>query len=233
MNISQSFELNADNISNAWLAINIQGSYQLTINGLAFPTRFPQQDKMEYFSIAPYLQKGKNDISFQIQSAGYRLDKIAVSGLITAHGSQIGFSIDPKWYCENALCRFALIAPGQYLPLLKAVVLTEPLKYTLLQWYTQFKWFLLVFFASLLLAKWVIPLLTAHNRISFPQASLIYSQPFGFVALLLAAILICNADPRFNLAPYFPVFIPVFIVLIISLLLFQITSEIRRAKIQS
>ncbi|RLA53822.1 MAG: hypothetical protein DRR42_03725 [Gammaproteobacteria bacterium] len=225
MSISRNFTLNTEKIGNAWLAINIDGSYQLTINGLAFPTRSARQDAMEYFAIAPYLQKGKNSITLQVQSAENRLDKIAITGLVTTNSSQKSFRVDSEWHCGKALCRFSSIAPGQYPPILKAIVLTDPLKYTLLQWYKQFKWFFLVFFTSLIPAIWLIPLLTAHNRFSFPQACLIYSQPFGFVALLLATILISNADPRCDLAPYYPAIVPLLVVMVVVLLLFRLGTE--------
>jgi len=150
INISKTFTLNTHNISNAWLAISTEGSYQLSINGLVFPTRSMQQEKMEYFTIAPYLKKGKNMITVQFQSAENRLDKIALSGLITTKDTQLDYSLSPKWNCENIPCRSASVSPGQVRPTLKAVVLTEPLKYTLLQGYKQFKWFIFIFITCLI-----------------------------------------------------------------------------------
>ncbi len=228
LKISKTFKLDTDTINNAWLSISTEGSYQLTINDLVFPTKSKQQEKMDYFSIAAYLQKGKNEISIQFQSASNRLDKVAISGFITTRNSLINFSVAPEWNCGKKLCQYVSIVPGQYLPILKATILTAPLKYTLRQGYKQFKWFMLILLSCLLPAIWLIPLLTTHKKFSFAEACLAFSQPFALASCLLSAIIIINADSRFNLAHYYPVVVPLWIVIMITLLLWRLGTECKR-----
>ncbi|GEM_PF-4694294 len=215
-------KVDSSEINAAWMGVSVEGAYQLTINDFIFAKRIATQDKMDVFSIAPYLEHGSNRIGVQIYTKENTPHRVAISGFVSDSKKGIDFSADQYWKCGDSACNVVGLSPLQ-IPRLNISHLIPPPTYTLERWKKRSVLFITIFFSTLIFGSFTIPLFKACG-FTFPHVCMLYQQPFCITSMLLALFLVFDADSRIDLTPFYPL-VPTLVVVIIFIYLSALIVE--------
>lgn len=187
-------------ISGAWLGVATSGDYRVGINGHVFAYQSGSRRGLGLFEIAPYLQRGRNEIL--VWAAVNDAPRgVAITGLVHGEAGPSSFSSDAQWRLvgdDRAAIELGRVADAP--PALVAAPLPSPPGFELGRWWSRLGWgalgLVVLGGASAVFVR------ACRRRGTDPApAMLLFCAPFALGDLLLFDLAMLRSDPSLPVGP--------------------------------
>jgi hypothetical protein len=197
--------LDVASVQAGWLGVSVEGVYTVAVNGFVFESTVGADTRMDVLDIAPFLRRGHNQVALQVSGGRLPL-RLAVAGRVVSGQGVVDFSSDGRWHQAPSGEKVRVLGSLQDPPPALAALRMQPVQ----SWQrTQFaRWlgFSALTGAALLWLGFAVTRRQARGL--RPQAWMRHAQPWAAAALVLGLALLADLDPRVEMGPYYPFWVP-------------------------